>query len=325
MILGIEGTAHTLGVGISRAGRVLVNERDKVKPKAGQGFLPRELAEHHSSVFSKVLRKALEKASVSLKEVEAVAVSQGPGIGAPLTLTVSLAKYLAKSLSLPLVGVHHGLAHALIALHDYQGEKPIIIYVSGGNTQILWRKSEVEFEVLGETLDIGVGNAIDVLARKLNLDPPDGVSLSKLAEKGRYVEMPYTVKGMNTAFTGLLTYAEKLIGKIKAEDIAYSFMHTAFAQVLEIAERAFHLKGADGFVLCGGVANAPLLQRMAKALAEENNALFHTPKAEFNSDNGGMIAYSGEMIFNLCGGKRPEEVFPKPKYRFEEVREVLGC
>lgn len=325
MILGIEGTAHTLGIGISKKEEILCNVKDKFIPKPKEGFLPRELADHHSAVFCKVLKKALEKSAVKLEEVKAIAVSQGPGIGSPLATTVALARFLSKLYDKPLIGVHHGLAHALIALKDYPGENPIIIYVSGGNTQILWREEEFEFHVLGETLDIGIGNAFDVLARELGLNPPDGSSLSKLAEKGRYIPMPYTVKGMNTSFTGLLTYAKKAIMKERIEDVAYSFMHTAFGQVLEIAERAFHLKKADGFVLCGGVANSKLLQNMTKSLAEENGALFHVPPEEFNADNGGMIAYAGEKIYNVCGGKQPEDVLPIPNYRFEDIKEVLKC
>ncbi len=321
-VLGIEGTAHTIGVGIVDGEEVLANAFHTYVPAQG-GFVPRELADHHARYFPAILQKALQKAGLSLSDVDVVAFSQGPGIGAPLSFTAAMARYLAVKHNLPLVGVNHPLAHVLIAEKFYSGKAPVAIYVSGGNTQILVKEGAF-YKVMGETLDVGLGNLFDNVARLFHLSPPNGGALARLAEKGRrYISLPYTVKGTNVAFSGLLNAIERLMSKERKVDLAFSLFHTTFAALLEVAERVFHLVGGDGFLLCGGVAQNTLLKAMAKALAEENGAAFAVAPDEYNRDNGAMIAYAGYKLYTTFGSTPLSLAFPKPYYRIDEVEQEV--
>ena len=134
--------------------------------------------------------------------------------------------------------MNHSVAHAEITKHEAKLKDPIILYVSGGNSQILKLTAEPfrHYQVLGETFDIGVGNMLDNFARSIKLKPAWGSTVAQLAEKGKYVRMPYTVKGMDFAFAGLLTYASELAGKESKEDLCHSIQETAYAMLCEATE-----------------------------------------------------------------------------------------
>ncbi len=316
LVLGIESTAHTLGIGIVEDEKILANELDTYRP-VGEGIVPRKAAEHHTSVFSSVLSRALKRAKVSLDEIDLIAFAQGPGIGTALKVGCFAARYLAGVLAKPLVGVNHCLAHLLIIEAFEQVQDPAYAYVSGGNTQTIVREDK-RFKVVGETLDIGMGNLFDTFARALGLSYGHGAELAKLASQGKYTPLPYTVKGMDLAFSGLLTAAERLIGKEKKDDLAFSLMETAFAMYCEVVERAMHLYQKEELVLCGGVAQNRRLQEMMQAMCEENKWRFFVPKDEYNRDNGAMIAYAGYRLREKAN-KRPESWPAKQKYRIDEV------
>ncbi|MDD5022757.1 MAG: UGMP family protein, partial [Candidatus ainarchaeum sp.] len=165
IVLGIESTAHTLGIGICKNEEILANEMDTYKP-VGEGIIPRKAADHHAEVFLEILQKALNKANVKIEDVDLISVAKGPGIGAPLKVGVVGAKYLALKYKKKLVGVNHPYAHIKINELFTGIKNPLILYVSGGNTQVLIEKKPFEFQVLGETFDIGVGNLFDNFARK---------------------------------------------------------------------------------------------------------------------------------------------------------------
>ncbi len=318
LVLGIESTAHTLGIGIySKRKEIIANKFDTYV--STQGYIPRELVEHHQRVFPRILKNALDEAEISMHDIDIIGVAQGPGIGAPLKFGVSMANYLASKYKKPIVGVNHGFSHIKITeLSSGVKNDYIAIYISGGNTQILYSKDGFEYEILGETLDIGIGNLFDNFARELNLFPANGASLEKYMKR-RYVELPYTIKGMNMAFSGLLTSAKK---KIKSEDkkaLAFSLMHTAFSEVLESAERAFHLKNAKAFLACGGAAQSKQFKEMVKKLAEENNAKLALTKDEYNRDNGAMIAYASYLVAEKYGTKKAGEVKAIQNYRVDEL------
>ncbi len=334
-VLGIESTAHTLGIGIVKGKEVLVNELDTYMPE--KGILPREAAEHHAVVFEPLLKAALKKAfpntsnsawlDEGMKHIDAIAVAQGPGIGAPLTLGVGLAKFLSAYYSKAIVGVNHPYAHIKIAEKGTGIKHGIIVYVSGGNTQILF-KEQGFYHILGETLDISVGNLFDTFARKAGIKPAHGSALAKAAKNGKYVKLPYTVKAMNLQYSGLLTAGLQKLETERLEDVAFSLMHTAFYMLAEVAERAFHLKKAsgahvEGFVLCGGVAQNKLLQDIFQKLAKENNAKFGVASSEYNRDNGAMIAYAGKLLLEKYGPHDIDKLQPLPYYRIEQMAEII--
>ncbi len=323
IVLGIESTAHTLGIGITENKEVISNEMDTFKPK-NEGIIPRKAADHHMQVFKEILDRALEKAKLTMEDVDLIAFAQGPGIGAPLKVGVVGAKYLAAKYSKKIIGVNHPYAHLKITEHFSKLKNPLVLYVSGGNTQILIEKKPFEFQVLGETFDIGVGNLFDNFGRKLGMEYASGAILEKLSKKGKYIEMPYTVKGMNLTFSGLLTYAERRIGEEKDEDLAYSLMETAFSELCEATERALFLTKKKSIIVCGGVAQNSRLQEMLRVMCREDGVEFGVAENQYNRDNGAMIAHAGHLLYEEFGDKSVGLWEARQDYRITMLKEMLG-
>lgn len=199
----------------------------------------------------------------------------------------------------------------------------LIIYVSGGNTQVLVKEKEF-YQVIGETLDIGIGNMFDSFARAIKLEHAHGSALSKLALGGSYVSLPYTVKGLNLAFSGLQTAAERAaMRSTKHKDIAYSLMETAFAMSCEVAERALFLTGKKNLIVCGGVAQNKRLQEMLSQVCKEDGVRFGVAADQYNRDNGAMIAYAGSILYEEFGEMRVDECVPITNYRIDKMKEIL--
>ncbi|WP_297500513.1 bifunctional N(6)-L-threonylcarbamoyladenine synthase/serine/threonine protein kinase [Thermococcus sp.] len=320
--LGIEGTAHTLGIGIVTEDRVLANVFDTLTTEKG-GIHPKEAAEHHARLLKPLLRKALEKASVSMDDVDVIAFSQGPGLGPALRVVATAARALAIRYNKPIVGVNHCIAHVEIT-KMFGVKDPVGLYVSGGNTQVLALEGG-RYRVFGETLDIGIGNAIDTFAREIGLGFPGGPKIERLAHKGeRYIELPYAVKGMDLSFSGLLTEAVRKYrsGRYRIEDLAYSFQETAFAALVEVTERALAHTGKGEVVLVGGVAANNRLRKMLKTMAGDRGVDFFVPPYDLCRDNGAMIAYTGLRMFKAGVSFSLEETAVKQKFRTDEVEVV---
>lgn len=322
IVLGIECTAHTLSIGIVNEGKVLSNVIDMYRG-GNEGLIPRKLADHHASVFNDVLAKSLSDAKVKIEDVGLIAFSQGPGIGSPLSVGIAGAKYLALIHDLPLVGVNHCYAHVKISEHYCKMEHPLILYISGGNSQILVQQGEY-YHVMGETLDIGLGNLFDSFGRAIKMEHAHGAALSKLAEGGKYVELPYSVKGMNLVFSGILTAAEKAAKTHSHKDVAYSLMETSFAMTCEVTERALFLSRKKKLIACGGVAQNRRLQGMLKTMCDEDGVEFGVAPDEFNRDNGAMIAYAGLLQYKKYGPTPVEKCEPITNYRIDRMKGILG-
>jgi len=317
--IGIESTAHTLGVGIFNGERMLANERDMYRPKKG-GIHPRVAADHHAEVFGTVLRAAFAKSMIASKDVDFVAYARGPGLGPCLKVGMAGASALAAKLGVPLIPVNHCAAHVEIGAHYCKMKDPLILYVSGGNTQIVVRDQKGKnssYHVMGETLDIGVGNLIDVFARSLGEEFAHGSVVEKIAAGGKYFPLPYTVKGMNMTFTGLLTEATKQLGSHDKKDVCFSLQETAFSMLTEATERALALTRKKEVLACGGVAQNRRLAEMLALMAREHKARFATSPPEFNADNGAMIAYTGLLAKRQAIDWRKADV--NPKWRLDEV------
>ncbi len=301
IILGIEGTAHTLGIGIITSdGEVLANLRSMIKPEKG-GIHPREAANHHADKAPDMLREAMEVAGIKADDISLVSFSQGPGLGPCLRTAATAARAISTGLKIPIMGVNHCIAHLEIGKLVTEAEDPVLLYASGGNTQII-AFNEGRYRVFGETLDIGVGNMLDKFGREVGLPFPAGPVLEKMAKKseGRLVELPYSVKGMDVAFSGLLTAAlnEHRHRGESLEDISYSLQETAFAMLTEVTERAMAHLGKDEVLLGGGVARNERLRDMVRIMAEERGAKFFSPPGDLCVDNGVMIAWTGWLMYS---------------------------
>ena len=313
LVLGIESTAHTFGVGvINEKGEILFNKRDMYKPKIGWGIDPKEARKHHEEVSDEMIKEALEVGKPDL-----IAFSAGPGLPPALLVGLKKAKELGEKFNTKVVEVNHCIGHIEIGRLLTKAKDPIILYLSGGNTQVIGYENH-RYRVFGETEDISIGNLIDVFARDNNLQMPGGPIVEELAKEGkRYIRLPYSVKGMDVSFSGILTALRRLKGKERIEDLSYSLQETAFAMLIEITERAMaHLK-KDELIIVGGVAANKRLNEMARIMCEDRNAkLFQIPK-EFAGDNGIMIAWAGYLMKNHS--KNPKDIDIKPRWRTDEV------
>jgi len=324
MILGIESTAHTFGIGIVKNGKILANVKSSYTTKKG-GIIPIEARKHHEKVAEKVYEQALREARISEDKIKGIAFSQGPGLPPCLLEGLKFTKQLSSKLKVPVIPVNHCIAH--LEIGRLTGSKdPVMLYVSGANTQII-AFAGGKYRIFGETLDIGVGNFIDTFARYAGLGFPGGPKISKLAEKGKkYIPLPYSIKGMDVSFSGLLTNLKQKLesGRYKLEDLSFSLQETVFAMLIEASERALAHTGKKELLLGGGVACNSRLQEMAKIMCKERKAKFFCPPSSLLVDNGAMIAFLGEIMFKkrikiISGTKRFKELDIKPKQRTDDV------
>jgi N6-L-threonylcarbamoyladenine synthase len=300
IVLGIESTAHTFGIGIVKNGKVIANVKDAFTTEDGQGgMIPVEVAKHHVNVKNEIYSKAIEEAKIQEEDIDVIAFSQGPGLAPCLLEGIKFAKEISLKLKKPLVGVNHCVAH--LEIGKIVGAKdPVMLYASGANTQVIAYASG-KYRVFGETLDVGVGNFIDSFARYVGLGFPGGPKIEKIAKDGKYIEIPYTVKGMDIALSGILTnLKQKFDKKIPVEDLAYSLQESVFAMLVEVSERALAHTGKKELLLGGGVACNSRLQEMCKIMCEEriDKTKYFCPERGLLVDNGAMIAYTGEIMFN---------------------------
>lgn len=320
LCLGIEGTAEKTGVGIvDDSGRVLSLRGRPLIPERG-GIHPREAAEHHARWIPVLVGEALEDAGVDMDEIGLISFSRGPGLGPALRTVATAARTLAISLKIPIVGVNHCIGHIEIGRLTTGAADPLSLYVSGGNTQVI-AFNQGRYRVFGETLDIAVGNMLDQFAREAGLGHPGGPVIEGLAAKAsEYVELPYSVKGMDISFSGLLTAAiRKLETGEKLENLAYSLQETAFSMLVEVSERALAYTEKGEVLLCGGVAVNRRLREMMETMCREHGVDFHMPPPEYCGDNGAMIAWLGHLVHKHQGPQRIEETSVVQRYRTDEV------
>ncbi|MFH1450900.1 MAG: bifunctional N(6)-L-threonylcarbamoyladenine synthase/serine/threonine protein kinase [archaeon] len=334
-ILGIESTAHTLGVGIVETsnldggrrgvagrgvekrgpkaffGKILSNEWEMYVPDEG-GITPRMAADFHSNNFSAILSRGLEAGGLRLEDIDAFAFSQGPGLGPCLRIGATAARMLAQKYKKPLIGVNHCIAHIEIGKLVTGAKDPVVIYVSGGNTQVIALQAG-RYRVFGETLDIALGNALDQFARELGIPHPGGPQIEKLAKKSKqYIELPYTVKGMDMSFSGILTEAKRKLKGVQGhrgtgaqkEDLCYSFQETAFAMLTEVTERAMAHCEKDEVLVVGGVAANKRFSEMLGTMAKERGAKCYAVPLKLAGDQGAMIAWTGALMLK-AGMKTP--------------------
>ena len=315
--LGIEGTAHTLGIGIiDDKGNILSDVKSSFFPP--KGIHPREAAEHHAEVAPKLLKDAIKEAKINPEDLDIISFSQGPGLPPCLRITATFARALSLKLKKPLVGVNHCISHIDIAKLLTSAKDPIILYVSGGNSQVIGFSCN-KYRVFGETLDIAIGNAIDKFARECDLGFPGGPIIEKLAKKGKYIELPYTVKGMDFSYSGLVTdVARRHNSGAKLEDLCFSFQEHAFAMLIEATERAIAHTEKQEVLITGGVAANNRFKEMLSDMCKERSAKYFACPMKYAGDNGIMIAWSGILNYKNKKTLKTEESKILPKWRVDD-------
>lgn len=300
--LGIETTAHTLSFGlVDSEGIPYPAASDTLRPDKG-GIHPREAADHHKDVSGSLFTQVLEMHGLTPSDITTVAYSQGPGLGPCLRVGAAIARGLATRLKAPLIGVNHCVAHIEIGRQQCGCDDPVLLYVSGGNTQVIARLNG-RYRVLGETLDIGIGNMLDKFARTQGIPFPGGPVIEKKALE--YLRMnpepsmeglrlPYAVRGMDLAFSGLMTAAQRLIENgASLEAVCWSLQEHAFAACVEVAERAMAHTGKSELLLGGGVACNERMRTMCHEMSNDREGSSHAPPKMYCIDNGTMIARLG--------------------------------
>ncbi|MDP6641823.1 MAG: KEOPS complex N(6)-L-threonylcarbamoyladenine synthase Kae1 [Candidatus Nanoarchaeia archaeon] len=296
--LGIEGTAHTFGASIiTSKGDILSDVRDMYTTKKG-GIIPQDAAKHHKEISNSVIEKSLKEANKNFDDINLISFSRAPGLAPCLLATKDVAIRLAKEHKKDLIGVNHAIAHLTSGLLFTEAKDPIYIYVSGANTQIL-ALIDKRFRILGETLDIGLGNALDKFGRGIELGFPAGPKIEELAKDGEYVELPYTVKGMDLTFSGIVTEATNKFRKdYKKEDLCFSVQETLFSMLTEVVERALAFTEKKEALLIGGVAANKRLVEMLNIMCKERGAKFYNVPLRYSGDQAVMIAWQGILEYN---------------------------
>ncbi|MDD2438783.1 MAG: bifunctional N(6)-L-threonylcarbamoyladenine synthase/serine/threonine protein kinase [Methanosarcinaceae archaeon] len=322
IILGIEGTAWNLSAAIVDETDIIAEVTETYRPEKG-GIHPREAAQHHAKYAASVIRRLLEaakKKGVEAAELDAIAFSQGPGLGPCLRTVATAARMLSLSLGIPLVGVNHCIAHIEVGIWKTPAKDPVVLYVSGANSQVLAHKAG-KYRVFGETLDIGLGNALDKFARSAGLSHPGGPKIEHYAKEAKkYLHLPYVVKGMDLSFSGLSTASTEALKKHRLEDVCYSYQETAFAMVVEVTERALAHTGKKEVLLAGGVGANGRLREMLNSMCKARGAKFYVPEKRFMGDNGIMIAYTGLLMYKAGDTISLEESKVDPGFRPDEVK-----
>jgi N6-L-threonylcarbamoyladenine synthase len=322
-ILGIESTAHTFGCAIlDFDGKILSNAADSYITESG-GMIPLEVRKHHNEVAPKIYKRSLTDAKITEDKITAIALSNAPGLAPCLLEGMAFAKELSRKLNIPIVQVNHCVAH--LEIGETTGAKdPVLLYASGANTQIIAYEAG-KYRVFGETLDIGVGNFIDTLARHAGLGFPGGPKIEKLAlaskNKDELLELPYAIKGMDLSFSGLQTKIKNYIDKgISLEEISYSMQEIVFAMLVEASERALAHTGKTELLLGGGVACNARLQEMCKIMCKERGAKFFCPEKPLLVDNAAMIAYLGLKMHKAGLSERDlDKVDIAPRERTDDI------
>ena len=322
-VLGLEGTAWCASAAVFDAGTddVLV-ESDAYTPPSG-GINPREAAEHMREAVPAVLETMLatvrERYGDPAAELDAVAFSRGPGLGPCLRVVATAARALAGSLELPLIGANHMVAHLEIGRHRSGFETPVCLNASGANAHVLGHH-DGRYRVLGETMDTGVGNAIDKFTRHLDWSHPGGPKVETRARDGDYVELPYVVKGMDFSFAGITSAAKQAVDDgTPVADVCRGLEETVFGMLTEVGERALSLTGADELVLGGGVGQNDRLRGMLATMCEARGADFYAPEPRFLRDNAGMIAVLGARMYEAGDTLAVADSAVRPDYRPDQV------
>ncbi|MHA1972212.1 MAG: bifunctional N(6)-L-threonylcarbamoyladenine synthase/serine/threonine protein kinase [Candidatus Hodarchaeales archaeon] len=317
-ILGLEGTAHTAGIAVIRDRKIISNISSTYFPEEG-GIHPREAADFIAKKFPELFEKTKSELPFDLEEIDAIAFSRGPGLGPCLRTTATVARTLALLLKRPLIGVNHCIAHVELGRIITPANDPLVLYVSGGNTQLISFLNG-KYRILGETLDIAIGNALDTLGRSLGLSHPGGPHIEKAAERGQsLLDLPYVVKGMSFSFSGVVTAAKKYISKHSVPDICYSFQEFTFSALAEATERALACTKKSSVLLTGGVAANKRLQTMIELVAKEQGAKYYVVPRKLAGDNGAMIAFAGLNMYRANDFIDVDQSSVRPRWRTDQV------
>ena len=334
LTLGIESSCDETGIALYQMGRGLLAHTlyTQVAMHSEYGGVVPELASRdHVRRIIPLVRQVMREADASLARINAIAYTQGPGLGGALLVGASVANALAYALDIPCLGIHHLEGHLLSPLlSDPAPEFPFIaLLVSGGHTQLMRVDGIGKYTLLGETLDDAAGEAFDKSAKLLGLGYPGGPELAKLAAQGRpdtyKLPRPMLHSGdLEFSFSGLKTAVLTLVKQSGNDeqtraDIAHAVQEAIIDVLANKARAAMAQTGLDQLVVAGGVgANKLLRERLNKDIGKRGGKVFY-PDLEFCTDNGAMIAFAGALRLAQQQGKKDYRFDVKPRWDLQEL------
>ncbi|MDP4086562.1 MAG: tRNA (adenosine(37)-N6)-threonylcarbamoyltransferase complex transferase subunit TsaD [Bacillota bacterium] len=319
-IMGIETSCDETAVAIIKNGREIVANvvASQIEShKRFGGVVPEIASRHHVEQITIVLEEALLQAGLPIQEVDAIAVTEGPGLVGALLIGVNAAKAIAFAHNLPLVPVHHIAGHIYANRLVTEMQFPLLaLVVSGGHTELVFMKEHGYFEVIGETRDDAAGEAFDKVARTLGMPYPGGPHIDRLAHEGvPSIDLPrawleegsydFSFSGLKSAVINTVHNAEQRGEKIKPEDLAASFQESVIEVLVTKAKKAAIEYGVKQLLLAGGVAaNKGLRAALSQAFSNYPEIELVVPPLSLCTDNAAMIAAAGSIMFEK--GKRAE-------------------
>ncbi|HCY07117.1 MAG TPA: tRNA (adenosine(37)-N6)-threonylcarbamoyltransferase complex transferase subunit TsaD [Erysipelotrichaceae bacterium] len=274
------------------------------------GVVPEVASRIHIENISLVIEEALKEAKITIDDIDAIAVTQGPGLIGSLHVGIQAAKTIAWLYNKPIIPLHHIVGHIYANKFVDELEFPLLaLVVSGGHTELIYMEKEYSFEVIGTTQDDAIGEAYDKVARVLGLGYPGGPKIDNLAKTGKEnytlpipkVENPYdfSFSGLKSAVIQLINRLERRNEEIIKEDVAYSFQESALSQVLKITDKALNDYKPKHLVLAGGVAaNSRLRELMQDMILKYPNIKLTIPPLWCCTDNAAMMAVAGSVAYD---------------------------
>ncbi|MFD2831599.1 tRNA (adenosine(37)-N6)-threonylcarbamoyltransferase complex transferase subunit TsaD [Corticicoccus populi] len=311
-ILSIETSCDETACSIIKNGKeilsnVVVSQIDSHKRFGG--VVPEVASRHHVESITLVIEEALQKAEISPDELDAVAVTEGPGLIGALLVGINAAKAFSFAHDLPLIPVHHIAGHIYASELEEQMNFPLIaLVVSGGHTELLLMKSHLEFEVIGETRDDAVGEAYDKVARVIGLPYPGGPHIDRLSSEGTdefNFPRAYLEKGSyDFSFSGLKSavinthhnYSQKGL-EVKPENVACAFQNSVVDVITDKAMKAVREYGVEHLIVAGGVAANSGLRNRFESLCSKQEVKLHIPALKYCTDNAAMIGAAAYQLY----------------------------
>ena len=331
IVLAIESSCDETGVAIVQDSKLLsnaVSTQVAIHQKFG-GVMPEMASRLHTENITMVLNEALENAKLKLEDIDVFAVTRGPGLIGALHVGLQAIKTLAMIYQKPIVPVHH------LAAHIYANEfvKPLVfpllaIVVSGGNTELVYMKDHLEFQIIGETRDDAVGECYDKVARVLGLPYPGGLPIDRLAQTGTATyKLPHPLQdgsldlsysGLKTAIINLVHHARQVGEEINLANLCASFQQTAIGMILEKSQLALKRYDVAQIVLAGGVSANSLLRKEIQVIAAKQGVDVIIPPMWACTDNAAMIAILGQRLYKK-GIVSDLKIGADPAWSIEEI------
>ena len=321
--LGIESTAHTFSCAVlekkGKKGKILSDVRKIYRPPSGEGIHPREASRHHIENSANVLSECLADAGITIRDVDIISYAAGPGLGPCLRVGAVVARSLASYYKIPIYPVNHAIGHIELGKLLTGSQNPLVLLVSGGHTMLLAFLNK-QWRVFGETLDITLGQLLDQFGRSIGFASPCGKNIEEMATTTtNYVTLPYSVKGNDVSFSGLLSATKSISSKSKP-DACFSLQETAFAMISEAVERALSFTRKKELMVVGGVAANKRLSQMLQDVCKRHKAKFFVVPLRYAGDCGSQICWTGLLESQVKNGVSLKNTFVTQSWRLDSVK-----